>query len=627
MRKIILLSILLIALLLFSGCGKGDPNEIDLVVNTITDLKSYTIVRSENASPVIKEAASDLCTAFYKKTGAEVKVTTDSSKERAKEIIIGETLRSEAIGDEKKLGFDEYYINMIGTKIYILGGSERAVAEGVDFVIEYLIVENSLKAPTDDGYRGESTEIYNSIEIDGNPISDYTIVADLYDISAAEELAEAISSVGCTLEVVAAEDFDLDSGKYILLKDTNTDFSSHSVTVENGNVIFFANYVTIHDCVDYFISDMLMFDVEKNEIKGPRDLNISEKMNKTFKLEHTPVYTKEKLLNVLGEVYEDNDRLIIAQQTYGGSGKTVENERSRYLKNCGVDVPMIGFDIVATKKTTLNQRFKDLYDFVQFAREGGIATFSIHLTNPVDPSKGYRGAIGGAKEWDDLFTEGTAVNEAFMNQLKEIGDYLEVLHNNGMPVIFRPLHEMNGNWFWFCITNGETGERLPREYAKKFWIYIYDYLVIERGITSMLWEYSPNVDSSSSDLMYCYPGDEYCDLVACDWYTSSYTGHNLLSIASNTLSETKKIFSLAEFGPTGNILTDFAVSKEYKFTCSSLDDLITEIRDDNIKMAYLLLWHSSNENKMSMWNMGEAELFYENDVYLTLEDTYKLLYD
>lgn len=627
MKGKITLVLLTVFVFLIVGCGKSNTGEgVDMVVNTV-DPSDFTIVRSADASSTVSKAASELCTAFAKNAGAKVNVATDSDPERSREIIIGETTRSVDTAD-LKLGLGEYCINMVGDKILILGGSDRAVADGVRFAIDHLIVDNTFKAPTKGGYRGENKALYNSISIDGVPISEYTVVYDLYDATVAKKLADEIADIGCTLPVVSADEFDFESGKYILLKDTNTDFSTHSVTVEDGNVTLFANYVTINDCVDYFFSDMLKYDTENDKITGSRDVNITSELSKTFTVENTPIYTKEKLLEVLGEVYEDEDSLIIAQHTYGvANGRLVETERKRYKENCGVDVPMIGYDIVDTCTATKNERVKEAYDFIQFMREGGIVTFSIHLTNPINPEAAYRGKPFTAQNWNDLLTEGTEINTFLMKQLSMIADFLEIFQKNGAPVIFRPLHEMNGDWFWFCITNPETGETISSETAQNFWKLIYNYMTETRGITNMLWEYSPNVASSAANVMHYYPGDDYCDLVACDWYTSEYTGHRQLSISEGALRETGKIFSLAEFGPSGNIITDFDISKEYKFDCGDLDVLINEVLDDGIKVAYWMLWSSYNQVKISMWNMGEAQFFYENDIYLTLEDTFDLLYN
>ncbi|MBR6602561.1 MAG: hypothetical protein IKK94_00945 [Clostridia bacterium] len=630
MKKVLIFFVLILSVSLLFGCGKEESeNKTDLDVYNVSNLEAYSIVRSENASDTVNKATNDLCAAFLKKTGKSVKTAKDSADEKRFEIIIGETSRKIEDTAIDKLGFSQFLIKKIGDKIVIAGGTDNAVASGVDFLIEHFIVESSLYAPID-GYLGENKKLINSLSIEGTSIENYTVVADLFDISIAESFAlELETALGFALPVASLEEYELSKGRYILLSDTNSDFSKYSVKIENGNITFFANYDSLEDCKDYFFSDILNFDTEKGTAMGDRDVKITNEMSKDFTIESTPIYTKEKLYEVLETVYNDDDSLIIAQHSFPRIGDSIRFERAQYKEGCGVDVPMLGYDVaeVLMGEPTLNAQICEAYDMVQFAREGGILTFSLHLDNPAEEGYAYRGELGHEDKWDELFTEGTELNLIFMEQLEKIGDFLEIVHNNGVPVIFRPLHEMNGNWFWFCIRNGEDDYLLPKEYAKKFWVFLYDYFVTERGIDSMLWEYSPNVMENADMVMYCYPGDEYCDLVSCDWYTEEYSGHDILSVSAEALQKTGKIFSVSEFGPNGDIMTDLSVSDEYKFSCITLDEIITEVRDGNIKMAYWLIWSSWGDVKISMHNMGGADMFYRNGVYLTLEDTYKLLYE
>lgn len=638
MKKIIILLSLILALVFIFGCGENaaPSGKTDIEVYTVSDLDSYIIVRAAEASAHIIESASKLQSELLKKTGAKVQIKNDSEAEKSKEIIIGDTAREIKELDTDDLKPTEFFIKKIGNKIVIAGGSDRAVSAGVDFLINHFIVDNAVKAPVN-GYRRARATLVDSISVEGNSIANYTVVSDLYDITVAEELAVTIEEIsGYSIPVVSAGDFDPESGKYILLDDTNTDFDTYSVTVEDGNITFFANYVTIKDCIDYFLCDMLKLDIENNVANGGRDPDIKADMSRDFTVENTPIYSKDKLYEVLETVYNDDDSLIIGQQIteiFHPVGEAVTTERAQYKKECGVDVPMLGYDLGTLEykesRRTENGVIKEAYDLIQFMRDGGIVTFSLHLDNPGpqrDSVDHYRGELAQT-EWDQLLTAGTDINKNFMETLEFIGDFLEIFKINNAPVIFRPLHEINGNWFWFCIRSGPDNILLPQSYAKDLWVLMYNYFVNERGVDNMLWEFSPNVMDDPEEVIYCYPGDEYCDLVSLDWYTDSYSGHDILSVSEEALKETGKIFSVSEFGPGGDIVTNLAISDEYKFNCVTLDEVITEVRDDGIKMAYLLLWSSYAEVKISMWNMGGADVFYKNNAYLTLEDTFKLLYE
>ena len=609
--------------------------EPDLV--NVENIGEYVIIRSKDSSISVKNAAKDLCADIYVDTELLLAEDTDEAAETEYEILIGKTNREIEGIDYDGLGIGEYIIKKVGSKIIVAGGSERALKNAVNYFSINFIADGAVRLPSSGEYIFAPQGYLDSVTIDGTPISEYTLIEDLYDDSVAEDFAADIETATYSaLTIKSASKIDDCGEKYILLSDTNTDFTSHYVKIENGNVILSGNYTTIDECIDYFFEGMLGYDVETGKVSGETSVELTSGMGETFTTEKKEVYSKDKLMQVLTDVY-NSDKIIVGQHMNAYRyGETLTTERSLYMENLGVDCPLFGFDVAEAQsgtRYTWNAQVKDAYDMVEYAREGGIFTFSVHFDNPSDRTKRYRGELGSGTEqdWEKLLTKGTDYNENFMESLRELGDFLEIFHNNGVPVIFRPLHEMNGNWFWFCIVNGDKHNILPKEYAVRLWVMIYDYLVNERGIDSMIWEYSPNVSrgmaSTSVDVMYCYPGDEYCDIVGCDWYTSSYTGHEVLEISENALSQTGKIFSITEFGPGSLIRTDYDRSEKDSFTCLNLDNIITEVSQAGIKTCYWLLWSSWAKVKMSMWNMGDGYAFYGNEVYLTLEDTYKLLYE
>lgn len=635
---LIMLSLVLSLAFLFS-CEKenGKPDSSEKVtVKTIKDIGDYSIIRSNNASSEVTKAASALSADIYKKTGEKVVSVTDAKSEGKHEIIIGETARD--IGfDYSSLGFGEFFIQLSGSKILILGGSDIATANAVNFFINNLVSEEGVRVPTGNGYRQDNEGVFDSLYIGTTSIKDYSIVANLFDMGVAEQFAVLIKAATNTiLPIISSNEPENIGGKYIYIDDTNTDFSNYSINIKDGNIHFYANYTTVQSCIDYFFNEMLGYDIQSGKITGEKRAVISDNLTKAFLVDKKTPYTKDKLMSVLLDVYNDDSKLIIGQQMSERLGKTMETERQLYRKNCGVDAAMYGYDLGTMESnhaSTPNARVKDAYDMIEYIREGGIITFSAHFKNPVklpENEAAYRGELGHEKEWDELMTPGTQLNKKFMETLSNVTDFLEIFHKNDAPIIFRPLHEMNGNWFWFCIVNGENNHVLPKEYAQKLWKLIYDYVVTERGIDNLIWEYGPNVSNgkgTTQAVMYCYPGDEYCDIVAADWYTNEYTGNEMLSIAAEEMSGTGKIFSVSEFGPGEGIRTNFDVSPEYGFTCTHLDRIITETIDDGIKTAYWLLWSSWAEVRISMWNMGDARLFYDKDLYLTLEDMSAMLYN
>ncbi len=151
----------------------------------------------------------------------------------------------------------------------------------------------------------------------------------------------------------------------------------------------------------------------------------------------------------------------------------------------------------------------------QWSSAGGIVEFTYHARYP-----------GGCYCWDQvqrptsdaeltvILTPGSAKNIQFINDLDDIANSLMALQNLGIPVMFRPFHEMNGAWFWW-------GNK--RMFAN-LWSLIYERLVRHHRIRNLLWVWSPNAPAEDV-LPYpdFYPGDARTDVVALDIYGGAFS--------------------------------------------------------------------------------------------------------
>jgi beta-mannanase len=139
-------------------------------------------------------------------------------------------------------------------------------------------------------------------------------------------------------------------------------------------------------------------------------------------------------------------------------------------------------------------------------RAGGIPTIMWHWGAP-GIGEGYENSKKKI-DIDKCFQEGTSEYKAFWSELKVKADLLEHLRDANIPVIWRPFHELNGNWFWW-------GKQGPEKF-KKLWITMYNYFVKERGLNNLIWTlcYTGTPDEA------WYPGDQYVDIAGADTYNS-----------------------------------------------------------------------------------------------------------
>jgi len=122
--------------------------------------------------------------------------------------------------------------------------------------------------------------------------------------------------------------------------------------------------------------------------------------------------------------------------------------------------------------------------------------------------------------WNELVTDGTELNEKWKLQADNIANYLKQLQDAKLPVLWRPYHEMNGVWFWWCNHPGENG-------FKKLWIMMYDYFTRHHQLNNLIWVWNTNAprdlpNDEAFDYELFYPGSEYVDILAADVYRQDY---------------------------------------------------------------------------------------------------------
>ena len=125
--------------------------------------------------------------------------------------------------------------------------------------------------------------------------------------------------------------------------------------------------------------------------------------------------------------------------------------------------------------------------------------------------------------------------EALMADIAAIAEPLLALQEAGVPVLFRPLHEASGGWFWW----GASG---PEAY-KQLYVLLYEKLTNEYGLNNLIWVWN----GQSADW---YPGDEYVDIIGEDIYPGErvYTSQIAKYLEVASYSTERKMVYLTECG-------------------------------------------------------------------------------
>ena len=94
-------------------------------------------------------------------------------------------------------------------------------------------------------------------------------------------------------------------------------------------------------------------------------------------------------------------------------------------------------------------------------RNGAIVTLTWHAVRPTDDEPvTFRDSVQGHLtdfEWRELLTPGSDLYNRWCAQVDVIAGYLKQLRDARVPILWRPYHEVNGNWFWWGGRKGPDG--------------------------------------------------------------------------------------------------------------------------------------------------------------------------
>jgi len=132
----------------------------------------------------------------------------------------------------------------------------------------------------------------------------------------------------------------------------------------------------------------------------------------------------------------------------------------------------------------------------------------------------------------------SAEYKAMIVDIDTIAGYLKQFKDARIPVIWRPLHEAAGGWFWW-------GAKGPAA-CKALWILMYNRMVTVHGLNNLIWVWTSNTSGTALDW---YPGNEYVDIVGMDIYPGN-NNHASQSVEFNKVRNifNKKIITLSECG-------------------------------------------------------------------------------
>jgi beta-mannanase len=158
---------------------------------------------------------------------------------------------------------------------------------------------------------------------------------------------------------------------------------------------------------------------------------------------------------------------------------------------------------------------------IDHAKAGGIAALDWHPNNPI--AGGSYNTPDPTAQLESIVKAGTKANTNWDDQLDQVAGIISQFSAAGVPVLFRPLVEMNGNFFWWGDT-GASGSARSAHLAAfvALWRQMFNYLTVTEGLHNILFVYSvqPVTYSAVAPVLDYFPGGSDVDVTGVDDYNN-----------------------------------------------------------------------------------------------------------
>lgn len=254
----------------------------------------------------------------------------------------------------------------------------------------------------------------------------------------------------------------------------------------------------------------------------------------------------------------------------GAEFKAIHDVTGKYPAICGLD-----FMDYAPSRAARGAKGFSVDTALKVHQAGGIVSFCWHWNAPDKYLKDGDDANGNPRWWQGFSTSNVTFDiDAVMNgkdsegkklldaDIAAIAKQINILRDAGVPILFRPLHEASGGWFWWGAKGAAPYQQL--------WKYLYEQLTDVYGCNNLIWVWN----GQAADW---YPGDEYVDIIGEDIYAGErvYSAQTAKFMELLDYPKTNKITALTENGTVFDIDNAIASNTRWSWFNTWCGDFVT----------------------------------------------------
>jgi mannan endo-1,4-beta-mannosidase len=269
-------------------------------------------------------------------------------------------------------------------------------------------------------------------------------------------------------------------------------------------------------------------------------------------------------------------------------------DETAWLKtNTGKEPAIVGLDFMHVNRNyNWYNNEEPINDAKAYWNRNGIPVFCWHWRDPSRATEEFytrnQGKPNGTTfDISKINDPASPEYAAMISDIDYVSGLLKKMQDQKVPVIWRPLHEAAGGWFWW-------GAKGP-EACKKLYQVMWDRMVNHHGLKNLIWVWTREPNDNA-----WYPGDNYVDIVGRDMYKQGdHSSQKTEWSSMNTLYGGKKMVTLSEVGSIPDV-----------------DDLIK----DKAAWSWFMPWYgdftrNSTHNSLALWKK-----MFASDYVITLDE-------